>query len=106
MTAFKDYRANVPVREGRVGKAELFRSERMLLGLNALEPGVEQGVHTHEGQDKFYYVLEGLGDFTVGDEERKAGPGEVVWAASGVKHGVRNRGGERLVMLVGIAPSP
>jgi len=30
----------------------------------------------------------------------------VVWAPAGVTHGVTNTGTERLVLLVGIAPSP
>lgn len=77
-----------------------------MLGLNTLEPGVEQAVHLHEGQDKFYHVLEGRGVFTLGESETGAGVGEVVWAPSGVLHGVRNEGGERLVLLVGIAPAP
>ena len=106
MDGLKDYREHVPVREGGVGKTTLFRSERLMLGLNALAPGVEQAVHLHEGQDKFYHVLEGRGVFTLAASEREAGPGEVVWAPSGVLHGVRNDGEERLVVLVGIAPAP
>ena len=39
-------------------------------------------------------------------EVRDAGVGHTVWAPSEVLHGVRNRGEERLVLLVGIAPSP
>ena len=104
--AFKEYREHVPTREGRVGKATLFESPRLLLGLNSLEPGVAQSVHTHDGQDKFYHVLEGRGVFTVGDEVRDAGPGEVIWAAAGVEHGVANEGHEHLLLLVGIAPAP
>lgn len=106
MQTIKDYRDHVVAGEDRVGKATLFRSSQLLLGLNALEPGVEQAVHTHEGQDKFYYVLEGQGEFTVGGEVSEAGPGHVVWAASGVEHGVRNHGPNRLVLLVGMAPAP
>jgi mannose-6-phosphate isomerase-like protein (cupin superfamily) len=106
MDAFKDYRDHVPSKPGGVGKATLFQSPRMLLGLNGLEPGAEQAVHAHAGQDKFYHVLEGRGVFTVGTREREAGPGEVVWAPSGVDHGVRNGGSERLVLLVGMAPAP
>jgi quercetin dioxygenase-like cupin family protein len=106
MNAFKDYRDHVPVKADGVGKATLFQSARLLLGLNGLEPGAEQAVHTHEGQDKFYHVLEGRGVFTVGVEVRSAGPGEVVWAPSGVRHGVRNDESGRLVLLVGIAPAP
>jgi mannose-6-phosphate isomerase-like protein (cupin superfamily) len=104
--AIKDYRSHVPSKGGGVGKATLFQSPRLLLGLNCLEPGVEQRVHTHEGQDKFYHVLEGHGEFTVGDDVREAGVGHTVWAPAEVLHGVRNRGEERLVLLVGIAPSP
>ena len=71
METIKDYRSHIPRKDGGVGKATLFQSTRLLLGLNCLEPGVEQRVHTHEGQDKFYHVLEGRGEFTVGDEVRE-----------------------------------
>ena len=104
LETIKDYRSHIPRKDGGVGKATLFQSARLLLGLNCLEPGVEQRVHTHEGQDKFYHVLEGRGEFTVGDEVREAGVGHTVWAPSEVLHGVRNRGEERLVVLVGISP--
>ena len=103
---FKDYRDHVSAKAGGVGKATLFRTPQLLLGLNTLDPGVEQAVHTHQGQDKFYHVIEGRGLFTVGTTQREAGPGEVVWAPSGVDHGVRNDGSERLIPLVGIAPAP
>ena len=106
MTDFKDYREHVAPREGAVGKSTLFESPRLLLGLNSLEPGVEQRVHTHSGQDKFYHVLEGHGTFTIGDTVRELGAGHVVWAAAGVEHGVVNHRDERLVLLVGIAPAP
>lgn len=102
----RDWREAVPSRPEGVGKATLFRSARLLLGLNALDPGAEQAVHTHADQDKFYQVLEGRGSFTVGDERFDSGPGAVVWAPAGVPHGVRNDGMERLVLLVGIAPAP
>jgi quercetin dioxygenase-like cupin family protein len=106
LASFKDYREHTPGESAGVGKATLFRSEQLLLGLNALGPGAEQAVHTHQGQDKFYHVLEGRGRFTVGEEVRDAGPGQVVWAPAGVPHGVRNDGAERLILLVGIAPAP
>jgi mannose-6-phosphate isomerase-like protein (cupin superfamily) len=85
-------------------KSTLFQSTNLLLGLNCLDPGQAQVVHAHAGQDKFYYIIEGDGAFEVGDETHRAGPGSVVWAPAGVPHGVTNPGGERLVLLVGIAP--
>lgn len=101
-----DYRDHVGSREGKHYKTTLFRTDRLLLGLNCLDPGQIQPVHTHVGQDKFYLVQEGRGRFTVGGERFEAGPGEVVWAPSGVDHGVENRSDERLTLLVGIAPAP
>lgn len=103
---FKDYREHVGSREGKFYKTTLFQSERLMLGLNCLEPGQTQHVHDHADQDKFYHVLEGEGLFTVGDEVRFAGSGVTVWAAAGVPHGVTNQGTERLTLLMGIAPAP
>jgi mannose-6-phosphate isomerase-like protein (cupin superfamily) len=48
--------------------------------------------------------MEGVGSFTVGEDEQAAGPGVVVWAPVGLPHGVHNEGMERLVLLMGIAP--
>ena len=104
--SLKDYRDHVGFREGKHYKATLFNSKQILLGLNCLDPGQVQPVHTHGGQDKFYLVLEGRGSFSVGEDRFDAGPGNVVWAPSEVEHGVRNEGTERLVLFVGMAPAP
>ncbi len=106
MTNFLDYKERVGARADKHYKATLFESERLLLGLNCLEPGQEQHLHRHADQDKFYFVLEGEGEFVVGDETRTAGEGVTVWAPAGVPHGVTNRGEGRLTLLVGIAPAP
>lgn len=87
-------------------KATLFHSSALLLGLNCLEPAQVQAPHTHEDQDKFYYVVEGHGRFWLGDERIEATVGEVVWAPAGLWHGVENVGDGRLTLLVGIAPAP
>jgi quercetin dioxygenase-like cupin family protein len=104
MSHFLDYRAHTGANPEKFFKATLAESPRLLLGLNCLEPGQAQAAHTHADQDKFYYVIEGEGEFTVGDETQTAGPGVSVWAPAGAPHGVANRGGARLVLLVGIAP--
>ena len=97
---------HVGARPDKFYKATLFRGEALLLGVNCLEPGQSQPAHDHAGQDKFYYVVEGIGRFQVGDEWASAGPGEVVWAPAGVVHGVTNEGDGRLTLLIGIAPAP
>ncbi len=103
---FKDYRDHVGARADKHFKTTLFQGDYGMVGLNCLEPGQAQEAHLHDAADKFYYVIEGRGAFTIGDEAREAGPGMVVWAPAGVSHGVENRSETRLTLLVGIAPPP
>jgi quercetin dioxygenase-like cupin family protein len=104
MSNFTHYRDHVGANPDKQFKSTLFRSDRLMLGLNCLERGQEQHAHVHAGQDKFYFVVEGEGEFVVGGETRSAGEGMVVWAPAGVNHGVTNKANHRLVLLVGIAP--
>jgi len=97
---------HVGERKEKFYKTTLFRSEALMLGLNCLEPGQVQQPHTHDDQDKFYYVVEGNGRFWLGDEQITAVAGEVVWAPAGVVHGVSNEGQSRLTLFMGIAPAP
>ena len=55
-------------------KATLFRGDALLLGVNCLEPGQAQPAHDHADQDKFYFVVEGVGRFQVGDSFATAAP--------------------------------
>jgi hypothetical protein len=72
---FADYRDHVGALPDKQFKSTLFRSDRLMLGLNCLSPGQEQHLHEHGGQDKFYFVVEGEGRFVVGAETRTAGEG-------------------------------
>lgn len=92
-------------RSDRAAKLDLARGATMLVGLNCFEPGQSQGVHSHAGADKFYFIISGNARMRVGDAVQDAGPGAMVWAPAGVPHGVE-RAHERTVMLVGIAPPP
>jgi quercetin dioxygenase-like cupin family protein len=100
------YSQHVGTREDKFYKTTLFQAEHLMIGLNCLEPGQVQQVHDHQDQDKFYFVVEGIGHFTVGETVTEAGPGHVIWAEAGVPHGVENKSSERLVIFMGIAPSP
>ncbi|HSK31516.1 MAG TPA: cupin domain-containing protein [Candidatus Limnocylindria bacterium] len=44
--------------------------------------------------------------FTVGDEQKELGPGEIVLAPAGQNHGVANRSEQKLVTLVFVTPKP
>ena len=90
----------------KMGKATLFQSERLLVGLNSFEPGQEHALHAHEGMDKVYHVLEGTGRFLLEGEEHAMQAGELLVAPEGVPHGIRNDGDARLVVLAILAPAP
>lgn len=90
----------------KLQKINLFETPQMFCDVYCLEPGQEQKVHRHDGATKFYYVIEGEGEFTVGERTETLGPGGLAHSAAGEAHGVANRSAERLVLLVSMAPNP
>ena len=89
-----------------MGKSTIFRSARLMVGLNAFEPGQEHALHAHPGMDKVYQVVEGEGLFLVDGDEHPMRSGMLLVAPEGVPHGIRNTGTERLLVLVILAPAP
>ncbi len=90
----------------KMGKSTLFRSERVMVGLNAFEPGQEHALHAHTGMDKVYQVIEGQGVFLLDGEEAPMEAGVVLVAPEGAPHGIRNTGADRLLVLAVLAPAP
>ena len=90
----------------KMGKTTLFRSERVMVGLNAFEPGQEHALHAHAGMDKVYQVVSGSGVFLLEGEELPCEAGILLVAPEGVPHGIRNTGSERLVVLAILTPAP
>ena len=106
MDLFRDVRAAVAFGHDALCKVNLFDSPRMFCDVYGLRPGQEQRAHAHEGSDKVYYVLEGIGRFQVGTQETEVGSGHAVWAPAGETHAVRNPGPDPLSLLVFMAPKP
>ena len=94
------------VRQDKAFKHTFHASKNLLAGLNTLGSGQSQPLHDHPDQDKFYFVLEGAGRFSVGDHNKRCGPGELILAPAGVEHGVVNEEDEALTFLTVIAPFP
>ncbi|HYB13475.1 MAG TPA: cupin domain-containing protein [Myxococcota bacterium] len=90
----------------KMGKATLFESPRMLVGLNSFLPGQEHRLHAHAGLDKLYLVLEGRGVFLLDGRELPMREGELLVAPEGVPHGIRNTGPGKLLVLAVLAPGP
>ena len=103
---FIEPRDHVGTRDDKAYKHTFFQSERLLTGLNCLQPGQGQHIHIHAEQDKFYLVLAGVGRFSVDGEEKECGPGELILAPAGIDHGVTNDGDTVLTFMTVIAPFP
>jgi quercetin dioxygenase-like cupin family protein len=58
------------------------------IGLMELEgsPGVEPPLHVHRNEDEYYYLLDGVVTFHVGEETYRGQPGSVVFLPRAVPH--------------------
>jgi mannose-6-phosphate isomerase-like protein (cupin superfamily) len=98
--------AHASYRPDKMGKSTIFESARLLVGLNAFEPGQSHALHAHAGMDKVYSVVEGEGVFLLENRELPMRAGDLLVAPDGVPHGVRNTGDVRLLVLAILAPAP
>ncbi len=90
----------------KMKKNNLFQTPRFFCDVYCFEPGQEQKGHIHGEQDKIYIVLEGAGTFQVGSERQVLEAGQGTMAPAGEEHGVKNHTGQRLRVLVFVAPNP
>ena len=90
----------------KMKKNNVFQTTRFFCDIYCFEPGQEQMGHIHGEQDKVYFVLEGQGTFQVGSEKQVLSSGQGTMASAGKEHGVKNHTGQRLKVLVFVAPNP
>jgi quercetin dioxygenase-like cupin family protein len=64
------------------------------------EKGREPPVHTHDGEDEIFYVLQGEMTFTCGDERFDAGPRDFVFLPRDAPHGYAIRSDGLVQVLV------
>ncbi len=95
----------------RPGEGEIFARGNRTITIRADHPGLSvfeiafDGTfvvdpHTHDDHVDSFYVLAGEVEFTVGDDTLVTGPGAVVVAPPGARHGFRSTGGEAKVLNV------
>lgn len=70
-------------------------AEHLTTTLAVIQSGGEQRIHSHR-PEQVYFILEGNGLMTVGDEMQRVGPGDCVFIPSGQPHGLKNDGDETL----------
>ncbi len=81
-----------------------FGSESLAVTWVEGEPGSEQAVHSHEGREQVYVVVQGRGAMRVGDEVEEVGPGTAILVPPGTSHSIRNIGEEKLIYVSSTSP--
>ena len=102
----KDVIAESRFSTDKMRKTNLFETRNFFCDVYGLEPGQEQKVHSHNDADKIFFVVDGSGEFFIGEETQDLGPNQIVLAPAGESHGVRNIGEARLTLLVFMTPNP
>ena len=68
------------------------------------EPGSEQPMGSHPGNEQVYVIVRGRGIMRVGDEQQEVGPGTMVFIPPGAGHAIRNTGEQPLVYVSATSP--
>ncbi len=65
-----------------------------------LPPGVSIGVHRHEDDEEYYYVVSGTGAMTLDGQRHEVGPGDITAVYPGGEHGLENTSDADMRILV------
>ncbi len=65
-----------------------------------LKPGVSIGIHRHEDDEEYYYIISGKGIMTLDGEEFEVGPGDITAVYPGGCHCLRNHTDRDLRIIV------
>jgi len=69
-----------------------------------LPPGAATTPHYHPLTEEIYYILEGAGRMTIGDDSTDVGPGDAIAIPPGAVHTITNTGAATLKFLCCCAP--
>jgi len=67
---------------------------------DVLAPGVSIGVHRHDGDEEYYYIVAGRGQMTLDNELFEVEAGDMACVFPGGCHGLKNNGTEDLRIVV------
>ncbi len=79
------------------------QSKHITTTLVEIQPNGNQRVHSHE-PEQIYFIMEGRGTMTVGDERERVEPGDCIFIPSGAPHGLENNGSEPIKYFSAAAP--
>jgi mannose-6-phosphate isomerase-like protein (cupin superfamily) len=68
-------------------------------GIDGLAPN-----HVHDRYEETFYIIDGVLEFTLGDELMVVRSGDFIRVPPGTRHGFRNKSGRPVPMIVTLAP--
>jgi len=91
--------------KGITARKLLDKDGLVLMNLNLLfKPGEVLEMHTTP-QNVVFYVVNGEGTITIGDEESQVKKDELVYSPKGIPHGLKAAGGQEFHVLVWKLPT-
>ena len=71
----------------------------------AMHPGSAIGYHL-QTEDEIYYILSGKGSMTIDNKTFDVAPGDAILTRTGSSHGLKQVGGEDLVLMINYEQAP
>jgi mannose-6-phosphate isomerase-like protein (cupin superfamily) len=70
-----------------------------------LPPGATITPHHHQVIEEIYYIIEGAGVMTIGDERRDVGAGDAIYIPKNHRHSLTNTGATVMKLLLVCGPA-
>ena len=75
------------------------------LAEESLPPGATITMHHHQVLEEIYFILEGSGVMTIGEEQREVGAGDAVYIPKKSRHSLTNTGTSPIRLLLVCGPA-
>jgi len=79
-------------------------AKNLTVSIVEMEPEGIQNIHSHD-PEQMYYILEGTGKMTVGNDTREVKKGDCIFIHDNLAHGLKNTGRTFLRYLSAASPS-
>jgi len=93
------------------GKNEMLKkvpltTDKVVFNTYFLSPRQVLKLHKHPASDELFYILEGRGQFTVGNYQIMVNSGSVIYGPANTPHGLVDSGDKEIVMISVQSPKP
>ncbi len=87
-------------------KKSPLNTDKLVFNTFFFKPSQILPYHKHPASDELFYIVEGSGEFTVGNDKVMIGPTSAVYGPADVFHGLVNSGDKDMVVISVQSPKP